>query len=139
MFLEVIIVFGISLFLVLLFSLIITMSDKYTPEGILGIMDQNAKSRHYCLKKTRICFLFIFLINRKWKKGLISKYSFWAVMTIYIYLFVAIIVEIIFMSFDVVLRMDMPLIFVGIWILVPVVFLIITPFTLHAIQKFNQR
>jgi len=138
-YLEVIIVFGISLFLILFSSLIIAMFDKYTAEGILGIMDQNAMSNHYCLRKTRICFLFIFLINRKWKKGLISKCSFWAVMAIYIYLFVAIIVEIAFMSFGVILSGEMPLAFVGIWVLIPVVFLIITPLVFRAIQKFNQR
>lgn len=53
MFLEIIIVFGISLFLVLFFSLVIAMSDKYTAKGILGALDQNAKLKHYCLKKNK--------------------------------------------------------------------------------------
>ena len=135
MFLEIIIVFGVSCFLVAVFSLIICISDKHTGEGAVGILDKNAKTRHYCLKKSRIFFVFVFLMNRKWKKGLISKDSFWGLLTVYSYLICASIVEIIFMCCGIILRLDMPLIFVGVWVLIPVLLLIVLPLTIGAKQK----
>ena len=137
MVLELIIVFAISIFMILLFSLIITVWDKYTIEGALGILDEKAKSKHYCLKKTKICFLFIFISNRKWKSGYISKYSFWAMVAVYIYLVIAIIIEIILMSLNIVLRIEHPLIFVSIWVSIPLIFIFIIPLIFHKIQNEN--
>lgn len=56
-------------------------------------------------------------------------------MALYTYLFVASITEIIFMTFDIVLRIDMPLIFIGLWFVGPLVFLTMMPLAICLTQK----
>lgn len=130
------IVIGICFILVMVFSLMIGLYDKYTPEGAIGILGEKMKEKHYYLNKSKFLFVFIFIMNYKWKKGYISKNSFWALVSVYIYLLLAIITEIIFMCFQIILRIDIPLLFVCIWIVVPFICLfIMLPCVFHFLQK----
>lgn len=56
---------------------------------------------------------------------------------VYIYLVIAIIIEIILMSLNIVLRIEQPLIFVSVWGLIPLIFIRIMPLIFRKIQKEN--
>lgn len=131
---ELIIVLGISIFWLLFHSLIVSIADKNTGEGIF-FADGKIKSNHYHLQKSKFLFLFIFLINRKWKKGLISKFSFWAIVISCVYILVAIIIEIVCFCFDWILRLTMPTLFIGLWVIFPIIITWLSAIIIHVKQK----
>ena len=132
--LELIIVLGITVFWMLCHSLIVAIVDKYSGEGIYVASDE-IKKAHYFLKKSKFLFWVVFVINRKWKKGMISKFSFWATIVAYIYYFFSTIIETVFLCFNIQLRLDLPLAFVCIWIIIPMIITICSSIIIGIIQR----
>ena len=95
LYLEIIINFFVILFICCFASLVFCAKDKLSSDGIYIVSDK-VKEKHYHLKFSKVFFLVVFAINRKWNKGLISKYTFWALSILYYYFIAEFICHIIF-------------------------------------------
>lgn len=73
---EVLIVIAAGILCRMYHGLIYCINTPHTQDGIFGVNSAIRRS-HYELRKSKFLFFHIFIMNRKWKSGLIYKETFW--------------------------------------------------------------
>lgn len=135
LYLEIIITIVIALFVLCFASLLFCGKDQFSGDGIYIINDE-IKKHHYHLKFYKFLFAVVFVINRKWRKGLISKYTFWGMCILYFYYILEIICHTIggLISCKS-LMIDIPILYVTLVVLIPAIYIVVTMNIISRITK----